>query len=112
MEYGIQLTEDEYDVRLEHMVDTGVMSYDDARTVLGPPPYEIASTEHYEMSVKMGENALSLMMRSEQRIDDETAVGLIDDPQYRLPYVVKSVQQMEIDRAGRELVRQAMIDVA
>lgn len=35
------MNELEYDRRLEQLVDSGLWSYDDARRMLGQPPYEI-----------------------------------------------------------------------
>lgn len=38
---GETLNEQEYDKELDHLVDVRNVSYDEARQILGPPPYEL-----------------------------------------------------------------------
>ncbi len=40
--------EREYDEKLERLVDSGRFSYDDARRILGSPPYEIEEGDRRE----------------------------------------------------------------
>ena len=39
--------ENEYDEALERLVDSGRFSYDDARRILGDPPYELSKGDNY-----------------------------------------------------------------
>lgn len=105
MEYRGQTHEELYDTELENLVDKG-MSYVEARAALGPPPYEMVTTPYDYIEEKLGGKAVAAALDSHG--NDEAAIALIDDPQRYLPLVRKSKEQVEIDRVGRERVRQAM----
>lgn len=60
---GEILTEKEYDDQLDHLVDVRNLSYDEARDVLGPPPYELLTVREPTEVV-----ALLALMRSARQL--------------------------------------------
>lgn len=83
-----QDTEQEYDKQLEHLVDAGNYSYDEARYILGEPPYEL-----FDPAIA----------------DANEPIYTDEDRLYFRPYPVPiSLEQERINRRGRALVRLAL----
>ncbi|HJP81336.1 MAG TPA: hypothetical protein VJ841_03020 [Candidatus Saccharimonadales bacterium] len=111
MEYrGEQREAEEYDSKLERMVDSGIYSYELARLALGTPPYEL--------DTRYGASLNELPASREDPVEialDSYDVSREPEAAYNhllsaeLPPVGrKSPEQLSRDRQGRERVRVAM----
>lgn len=99
------MDESEYDVQLERLVDTDSLSYDEARRLLGPPPYELA--QETEVYSSLARSAIELLL-DEYDLANEPEAAFNDKVSAHVPYRRKSATQLKIDTAGRERVRRAM----
>ena len=100
------MDEFEYDVQLERLVDNDSLSYEEARQLLGPPPYELAQVT--EVRSLLARSAIELLL-DEYDLANEPEAAFNDRISAHVPYRRKSDTQLKIDTAGRERVRRAMV---
>lgn len=106
MEHVANYKEAEYDAQLDRLVDTWNVSYDEARELLGEPPYEIVQasiTSHSEL----GTCAIDAVLAEYDLVNEAGAAWNHELTPY-LPFRLKSVEQVKIDVRGRALVRAAI----
>lgn len=105
MEHWDDSNEIEYDARLERLVDVDNLSYEEARQLLGVPPYELAQTGEI-INRPLARSAIELLL-DEYDLANEPEAVFNDRVSAFVPYRRKSDAQQEIDRKGRERVRRA-----
>jgi uncharacterized Fe-S cluster-containing radical SAM superfamily enzyme len=98
-------SEDEYDAQLERLVDVDNLSYEEARQLLGKPPYELAQAT--EVCSSLARSAIELLL-DEYDLANEPDAAFNDRISAFVPYRRKSDAQQEVDAKGRDRIRRAM----